>query len=47
LRHTQGGRNLTGIGLDADIADAARIDRFSGVPELDTRHWKITLVGKG
>lgn len=44
LRRTQGGRNLIRIGLDADIVDAARLDRFAHVPELHTREWKITLV---
>jgi 2-phosphosulfolactate phosphatase len=34
LRDTAGGRNLVALGLDADIADAARIDRFSLVPRF-------------
>lgn len=41
LRRTQGGRNLLAIGLDRDIDDAARIDHFSLVPELDLRRWAI------
>lgn len=44
LHVTQGGRNLIRIGLDADIADASRFDRFSRVPELDVGQWKITLA---
>lgn len=43
LHHTQGGRNLVRIGLDADIVDAARFDRFSRVPELDVKQWRIRL----
>ncbi len=42
LRHTQGGRNLIGMGLEKDIADAAQIDRYDFVPVLDTKHWRIT-----
>lgn len=41
LRRTQGGRNLLAIGLDRDIDAAARVDRFSILPELDVRHWVI------
>lgn len=41
LRRTQGGCNLLAIGLDLDIDAAARIDRFSIVPELDLRRWAI------
>ncbi|HJT32167.1 MAG TPA: 2-phosphosulfolactate phosphatase [Pirellulales bacterium] len=41
LRRTQGGRNLLALGLDRDIDDAARVDRFSIVPELDLRRWTI------
>ncbi len=35
LRRSLGGRNLTAIGLDADILVAAEVDRFACVPELD------------
>jgi len=43
LRKSAGGRNLTAIGLDADILDAARIDRFQTVPELDLETFRIGL----
>ncbi|HVA45307.1 MAG TPA: 2-phosphosulfolactate phosphatase [Pirellulales bacterium] len=46
LRFTQGGRNLTKIGLEHDIDAAACIDRFSIVPELDARQWRIAS-GRG
>ena len=42
LRDTAGGRNLIGIGLDQDIVDCAQIDRYSIVPELDLKAWRIT-----
>jgi len=42
LRDTTGGRNLIGIGLDLDIVDCARIDRYGMVPELDLKAWRIT-----
>ncbi len=41
LRETQGGRNLIGIGLESDIDDAAGVDRFGLVPELDLAAWRI------
>lgn len=41
LRATQGGRNLKQIGLDHDIDLAARLDRFSLVPQLDVAAWSI------
>jgi len=41
LQKSPGGRNLTAIGLEADILTAAQIDRFDGVPELDTRTFRI------
>ena len=41
LLDTQGGRNLTKIGLSHDIYDAAQIDRFHIVPELDLAIWRI------
>jgi 2-phosphosulfolactate phosphatase len=40
-RQTRGGRNVTALGLAADIVDAATIDRFSFVPELDVSQWTI------
>ncbi|HEX7448181.1 MAG TPA: 2-phosphosulfolactate phosphatase [Pirellulales bacterium] len=45
LRHTQGGRNLTAISLERDIDDAAQIDRFAMVPELDVSRWAIITGG--
>lgn len=42
LRQTQGGRNLVALGLDGDIDEAARIDRFAIVPRLDLSRWTIT-----
>ncbi|MFH1921028.1 MAG: 2-phosphosulfolactate phosphatase [Planctomycetota bacterium] len=41
LQKSPGGRNLTAVGLEADILTAAQIDRFDGVPELDTRTFRI------
>jgi len=41
LRNTQGGRNLQRIGLDADLADCAAINRYSLVPDLKLAEWKI------
>ena len=32
LRESAGGRNLVNVGLEADLTDAARIDRFQCVP---------------
>jgi 2-phosphosulfolactate phosphatase len=43
LRKSIGGQNLTSVGLDADILDAARLDRFSSVPELDSDQLRIRL----
>lgn len=34
LANSPGGRNLTAIGMQADILTAATVDRFSSVPEL-------------
>lgn len=44
LRDSTGGRNLTRLGLAADIADAARLDRFHLVPRLDPKRWSIATV---
>ena len=41
LYDTPGGRNLVELGLDADILAAARIDRFTIVPELDPVTFRI------
>ena len=41
LRDTQGGRNLIALGLEADLADTAQVDRFDFVPELDLDCWEI------
>jgi len=41
LRETPGGRNLIGIGLDADLVDCAELDRLKIVPELDISSWRI------
>lgn len=41
LRSTQGGRNLTCLGLVNDIDVAARLDRFQFVPQLDTMQWTL------
>ncbi|MBX3413378.1 MAG: 2-phosphosulfolactate phosphatase [Pirellulales bacterium] len=44
LRDSKGGRNLARIGLAADIADAARLDRFELVPVLDLAQGAITAI---
>jgi 2-phosphosulfolactate phosphatase len=41
LRNSQGGRNLTALGLEADIDQAAQIDRYDFVPRLDVASWSI------
>ncbi len=41
LRHTRGGRNLIGIGLDHDLVDCARVDQYNIVPEFDVRQGRI------
>jgi hypothetical protein len=38
---TQGGINLKNLGLQADIADVAEIDRYDFVPEFDAKSWRI------
>lgn len=43
LRKTLGGQNLTAVGLEADILAAARLDRFSSVPELVPGQLRIRL----
>lgn len=42
LRNTQGGRNLQRIGLEADLADCAALDRYTLVPELKLAEWTIS-----
>ena len=42
LRQTQGGRNLAALHLEADLADAAAIDRYTIVPRFDPRSGRIT-----
>jgi 2-phosphosulfolactate phosphatase len=43
LRTSAGGQNLVAAGLEADLLDAARIDRFTSVPELDADQLRIRL----
>jgi 2-phosphosulfolactate phosphatase len=43
LRETQGGLNLTSIGLERDIPDAADIDRYQIVPQYDARSGRIVM----
>lgn len=43
LRTSLGGRNLTAVGLDADILTAAELDRFQSVPELDLQTFRVRL----
>ena len=40
-KSTRGGRNVTALGLIADILAAATIDRFDFVPELHLKEWRI------
>ncbi len=42
LHDCQGGRNLIGLGLQADIVDAAAVDRFDFAPVFDATNWRIT-----
>jgi 2-phosphosulfolactate phosphatase len=42
LRQTQGGRNLAALALEADLADAAAIDRYAIVPRFDPHSGRIT-----
>lgn len=44
LTKSLGGQHLTAVGLEADILDAARLDRFSSVPELDPAELRIRLL---
>lgn len=38
-----GGKNLIAIGMEADLALAAEVDRFAIVPELDRSCWEISI----
>jgi 2-phosphosulfolactate phosphatase len=40
---SRGGQNLCEVGLQPDIQTAARLNRFSIVPELDLGRWNITI----
>ena len=41
LRDSLGGRNILATGFERDIPDAARIDRFEVVPELEVASFRI------
>ncbi|NQT36663.1 MAG: 2-phosphosulfolactate phosphatase [Planctomycetes bacterium] len=41
LRKSLGGKNVVAIGMDQDIVAAAQIDRFSTVPQLDLKTFRI------
>jgi hypothetical protein len=45
LRKTQGAKNLIALHLDEDIVAAAQIDRFTVVPQLDTKAFRIRNAG--
>jgi len=47
LRTSAGGQNLVAAGLEADLLDAARIDRFRSVPELDVDQLRIRCCNRG
>ena len=42
LLQSHGGRNVAALGLQDDLGDAARIDRFDVVPQLDLATMYIT-----
>jgi len=44
LRHSRGGRNLTAIHQDSDIALAAAIDSLDVVPRFDAATSRITAL---
>lgn len=44
LRQSAGGRNLVAVGLEADLTDAAQIDRFQCVPVYDPASGRIRLA---
>jgi 2-phosphosulfolactate phosphatase len=41
LLKTQGGINLTNVGLQDDIHDVAEFDRYDFAPEFDAKNWRI------
>jgi 2-phosphosulfolactate phosphatase len=43
LKVSRGGRNLTRLGLEADILDAARIDCLTVVPYFDRQSGRIVI----
>lgn len=43
LRACRGGKNLLELGLQADIAAAAELDKFNLTPELDIPRWTLRL----
>lgn len=43
LAQSRGGRNLTALGMAADIGLAARVDSTDVVGELDTAEWRVTV----
>ncbi len=43
LKVSRGGRNLTRLGLEADILDAARIDCLSVVPYFERQSGRIVV----
>lgn len=44
VANSQGGRNLQRLGLQADVALAAKLDSLPVVPRVDPGTWKIRLV---
>jgi 2-phosphosulfolactate phosphatase len=44
LRESRGGRNLVRIGMAADIATAAHLDRFAVVPRFDIQSGRIEIA---
>ncbi len=44
LRMSAGGRNLLAVDLEADITDAAQLDRFEGIPEYNPATGRIHLT---
>ncbi len=47
LAQSKGGRNLLELDLAQDIVDAAQLNHFSLVPELDLATWRITTNNPG
>ena len=41
LAQSLGGRNLIGIDMRSDLALAAQLDLYDGVPDLDKSTWSI------